>query len=58
MALTEQTKAIGIILIAFYDTMQELEKITDIKQREQKKAVRLIMAINDLELLIGNKPPA
>lgn len=52
--MTELSKQIGLSLHEFYDTMKQLEKISDYQEREGKKATKLIMTINDIERIIEN----
>lgn len=52
MPLEELEKSIGEILIRYEDSIESIKKITDYQEREGKRAVRLIMAINDIKALI------
>lgn len=45
-------KLIARILFQYEDSMKNLEKISEYQEREGKKAVRLIMFINDIKKLI------
>lgn len=54
--MTELSKKIGLCLSEFYKTMQDIEKISDYREREGKKATKLIMTINDIERIINEIP--
>ncbi len=47
--LTQHDKALGEILIEFYETMKQLEKD---KHKGGKQATKIVMTINDLRQLI------
>jgi hypothetical protein len=53
--ITELDKSIGKLLIGFYDQMQRLEKSFPIDEIEGKKAVCLIMCINDFNGLVNSE---
>lgn len=50
--ITEPDRSIGLLLIAFYESMKALEGDA---HREGKQATTIVMAINDIKMAVGNK---
>lgn len=49
--MEELSRKIGLALLDFHDTMLSLNNISDLREREGKKAVKVIMSINDIEAI-------
>ncbi len=50
--MKELERKIGVELCEYYGTMKTIDKISDYQEREGKKAVKLIMTINDINRII------